>query len=151
MTADRRQSSLLPFRGLRFTSDLDGGLGGTLGPPADIDSSEAARAFVAGHPFNAVRLEIEDDVGALRFRTARELLCRWRRDDVLTAEPHPSYYVYEQAFDDHGEWRARRGILGLVPVDALPRLHHEWHAVLDAAYRDALASVTRLPPATDRM
>ncbi|HEX5164280.1 MAG TPA: DUF1015 domain-containing protein [Thermomicrobiales bacterium] len=111
-------SSLVPFRGVRFRAGLPGGLAATLGPPDDIDSSDEARAFVQGKPFNAVRLEIEDDSEPLRFQSARALLDRWRQDDVVGADPTPGYYVYEQAFSDHGERRIRRGIIGLVPLDA---------------------------------
>jgi uncharacterized protein (DUF1015 family) len=118
MGSVEKSSSLVPFPGVRFRADLPGGLAATLGPPDDIDSSDEARAFVRGKPFNAVRLEIEDDSESLRFQSARALLDRWRQDDVVAADPTPGYYVYEQAFSDHGERRRRRGIIGLVPLDA---------------------------------
>jgi uncharacterized protein (DUF1015 family) len=117
-----KSSSLVPFRGIRFRADLPGGLAATLGPADDIDSSDEARSFVRGKPFNAVRLEIEDDGEPLRFSSARALLDRWRRDGVVGADPTPGYYVYEQIFSDDGERRLRRGIIGLVPLDA-PDVH----------------------------
>ena len=108
----------MPFSGVRFREALPDGLAVTLGPPDDIDSSDDARAFVREKPINAVRLEIEDDGNDLRFRSARYLLDRWRREGVIKADPEPAYYVYEQRFVDHGDQRARRGIIGLVPFDA---------------------------------
>jgi uncharacterized protein (DUF1015 family) len=111
-------SSLVPFRGLRFRDTIPGGLAAALGPPDDIDSSDEARAFVRDRPFNAVRLEIEDDGSELRFREARTLLDRWRQAGVIAHDPSTSYYVYEQSFIDQGQRCVRRGILGLVPFDA---------------------------------
>jgi uncharacterized protein (DUF1015 family) len=111
-------SSLVPFRGVRFREAIPGGLAAALGPPDDIDSSDEARTFVGDRPFNAVRLEIEDDDGELRFRVARALLDRWRQDGIIGHDVTPSYYVYEQAFIDHGQRCVRRGIFGLVPFDA---------------------------------
>jgi uncharacterized protein (DUF1015 family) len=103
---------------LRFRDNLPGGLGAVLGPPADIDSSDDARAFVRDRAVNAVRLEIEDDGSGLSFGTARELLDDWRHAGILRVDPRPVYYVYEQVFDDRGQQRVRRGIFGLVPFDA---------------------------------
>jgi uncharacterized protein (DUF1015 family) len=118
MDPETQSSSLVPFRGLRFRDNLPGGLGAVLGPPDDIDTSDDARAFVRNRPINAVRLEIEDDVSGLSFRTARELLDDWRHTGVLRADSQPGYYVYEQAFVERGQQRVRRGIFGLVPFDA---------------------------------
>jgi uncharacterized protein (DUF1015 family) len=111
-------SSLVPFRGVRFRESVHGGLAAALGPPDDIDSSDEARAFVRDRPTNAVRLEIEDDDDALRFREARRLLDRWRQDGTVGQDDAPSYYVYEQAFIEHSQRCVRRGIFGLVPFDA---------------------------------
>ncbi|MDQ3547622.1 MAG: DUF1015 domain-containing protein, partial [Chloroflexota bacterium] len=118
MEPGKTSSSLVPFRGVRFQDDVPGGLAVALGPPDDVDSSNDARAFVRDKPANAVRLEIEDDGSELRFRSARALLDRWRCDGVVGTDPEPAYYVYEQRFVDHGQHRARRGIIGLVPFDA---------------------------------
>jgi len=111
-------SSLVPFRGVRFRESVPGGLAAALGPPDDIDSSDDARAYVRDLPFNAVRLEIEDDDGELHFGEARQLLGRWRQDGVVAQDSTPSYYVYEQSFLVHNQRRVRRGIFGLVPFDA---------------------------------
>lgn len=118
MEPNQASSSLVPFRGVRFRDDLPGGLGAALGPPDDIESSDEARAFVGNRSVNAVRLEIEDDTDELRFHSARELLDRWRREGVVSVDPSPSYYVYEQAFVERGQQQSRRGIIGLVPFDA---------------------------------
>jgi uncharacterized protein (DUF1015 family) len=118
MEPGKTSSSLVPFRGVRFRDNLPGGLGALLGPPDDIDSSDEARAYVGDRPFNAVRLEIEDDQRELSFRSARALLDDWRQQGVVTADSDRSYYVYEQQFVDDGARRVRRGIIGLVPFDA---------------------------------
>jgi uncharacterized protein (DUF1015 family) len=121
MDSHDQPSSLLTLRGIRFSAELTGNIATTLGPPADLESSEEAQAFVRKRPFSAVRLEIEDragvDPGELRFTQARALLERWLAEGVLIEDAAPSYYVYEQGFDDFGVRRVRRGIIGLVPVD----------------------------------
>lgn len=111
-------ASLLPFHGLRFRDDLPGEISATLGPPADIESSDEARAFVAGREHNAIRLEIEDAGEELRFAAARALLDQWQTEGVLRRDTQPSYYIYQQEFDDLGVRRARCGVFGLVPLDA---------------------------------
>jgi uncharacterized protein (DUF1015 family) len=109
--------ALLPFRGVRFDPGRDDELIDTLGPPADVDTSEDARAFVRGKPYNAVRLEIEDNGKDLSFSTARQLLRDWLASGILRQDRQPSYYLYEQQFDDRGQTRVRRGIFGLAPLD----------------------------------
>jgi uncharacterized protein (DUF1015 family) len=103
---------------MRFATELPGDLAGVIGPPADIDSTAEARAWVDDRAYNAVRLEIEDRDDELEFTAARSLLERWRRDGILRVDESPSYYVYDQTFDDHGVQRTRRGVFGLVPLDA---------------------------------
>jgi len=114
------EPTLLPFCGLQFAQRLSGadGLGRVIGPPSDFETSEEALVYVQDRTHNAVRLEIEDDGDALRFATARGLLDGWRADGTLLADDNPSYYVYDQSFDDFGVRRTRRGVFGLVPIDA---------------------------------
>jgi uncharacterized protein (DUF1015 family) len=107
-------TALLPFRGIRFRTDL----AAALGPPTDIVSSAEARAWVRERPHSAVRLEIEDDNAELRFTDAADLLARWLREGVLAQDDAPAYYVYEQSFDEAGRRYARLGVFGLVPLDA---------------------------------
>lgn len=137
MTLHVERPALLPLRGLRFHAT---DLAPHIGPPTDIASSAEARAFVRDRPLNAVRLELADDNGALRFNGARALLTTWRRDGVLQRDAVASYYVYEQEFDDRHSRRVRRGIFGLAPVD-LPEvcvLPHE------DTWEDNLARRTQL-------
>jgi uncharacterized protein (DUF1015 family) len=136
MTETQPPAALHPFRGWRFT----GALADAIGPPADIESSEDARAFVEPRPRNAVRLEIADDGADLRFTAARALLSAWERDGTLRRDAAPSLYIYEQEFDDIGVRRRRRGIFGLAPID-VPEvcvLPHE------DTWEDNLARRTRL-------
>jgi uncharacterized protein (DUF1015 family) len=110
--------ALLPFHGLRFRSGLPGGLSAVIGPPADIESDDSARAFVRERPHSAVQLEVSDEPGELSFSGARDLLTRWRRSGVLRIDREPGYYYYEQEFTLHGVRHVRRGLFGLVPLDA---------------------------------
>lgn len=111
--------TLMPFHGLQFAQHLPGtrGLADVIGPPADIESSDEARGYVRVRDLNAVHLEIEDDDDQ-HFSSARALLDHWRADGTLVEDHSSSYYVYDQSFDDFGERRTRRGMFGLVPIDA---------------------------------
>jgi uncharacterized protein (DUF1015 family) len=110
--------ALVPFRGLRFRSDVPGSLADTMGPPFDLDTSDEARAFVSGKPHCCVRLEIEDPGDTLTFQHARALLDEWREERILLRDDTRAYYVYEQRFEHDGAVFTRRGILGLVPLEA---------------------------------
>lgn len=111
-------SALLPFRAVRFDDGLPAGLAAVIGPPADIESSERALAFVADRPYSAVRLELSDDPHGARFLGARRIYDQWMRDGILKQDDQASFYVYEQEFVERGITRMRRGIFGLVELDA---------------------------------
>ncbi|RIK44453.1 MAG: hypothetical protein DCC58_08235 [Chloroflexi bacterium] len=111
-------ATILPFTAVRFDEHVPGGLAAVIGPPADLESSERAVAFVADRPYSAVRLEIADDPHGARFLQARRLFDRWRQNGTLRRDTSPSYYVYEQEFVERGVTHVRRGIFGLAPLGA---------------------------------
>ena len=123
----RQPLELEPFRGLRYTHEdldrfIDGGpdLARLLAPPYDVPDAEEARALQRSDPHNAARVTLPfelsrtGDNGAEggiphRYRTAAALLHDWIGTGVLSPDPRPALYVYEQVTADG---RRLRGLIG---------------------------------------
>ena len=91
-----------PFRALRYDPATIADPGLVVAPPYDvIDAAEESR-LLARHPANVVRLDKPDDQAGDepddRYRRAARTLAGWRSDGTLHKDPHPSIYVYEQAY-----------------------------------------------------
>ncbi|RBM04799.1 DUF1015 family protein [Streptomyces sp. PT12] len=89
---------LAPFRALRYAPERVASLAAVTSPPYDVVvRPDGQDALETADPFNIVRLILPRaaDQGAAH-RGAAETLRRWRADGVLTEEPRPALYVYEQ-------------------------------------------------------
>ncbi len=108
--------ALAPFRGVRYARDRVSGLAEVTSPPYDVIARDIEDQLFAADPHNVVRLilprhapgqdrDIYDDAA----RTLRE----WQDERILTPDPEPSLYVYEQAVDSGGEPTViQRGLIG---------------------------------------
>ncbi|MFE6307772.1 DUF1015 domain-containing protein [Nocardiopsis sp. NPDC057823] len=123
----RQPLGLEPFRGLRYTDRdldrfIDGGfdLARLLAPPYDVPDAEEARALQRSDPHNAARVTLPFELsrasadgteGAIprRYRAAAALLHDWVATGVLSPDPRPALYVYEQVTADG---RRQRGLIG---------------------------------------
>jgi uncharacterized protein (DUF1015 family) len=121
--------ALAPFRGLRYVPQRVSGLAEVTSPPYDVIGSDIADQLLAADPHNVVRLILprhapgqEGDAYHDAARTLRD----WQDAQILTPEPEPSLYVYEQAAagaaPDTGAARVlQRGLIGalrLIPPGA---------------------------------
>ncbi|MCK9517689.1 MAG: DUF1015 domain-containing protein [Dehalococcoidia bacterium] len=102
----------LPFRGLRYT-ERAGVLGDLLAPPYDVISPEQQRELAQRSPYNAVHLELAEG-GDERYERVAGLLREWEEQGILQRDAEPMLYVYEQAFDIHGQEFRRRAVLAAV-------------------------------------
>ena len=96
-----------PFRALRYDPATIADLALVVAPPYDvIDAAEEAR-LLERHPANVVRLdkpsEQPGDEADDRYRRAARTLAGWRSDGTFRKDPHPSLYVYEQAYRVPGD------------------------------------------------
>lgn len=107
---------LLPFRGLRYTTEA-GALSDVLAPPYDVISPAQQKALEERSAYNAVRLELAEG-GEERYGRVAELLRDWQSRGVLTRDEAPMLYVYEQQFSEGGQEYTRRALL--VGVEAQP-------------------------------
>ncbi|MGW4023578.1 DUF1015 domain-containing protein [Streptomyces sp. NPDC005009] len=133
-----RGLELTPFRGLRYDPDRVGSLAAVTSPPYDVVvRPDGLHHLQSADPHNIVRL-ILPEAGTPEARNAQaaDTLRRWRAEGVLTADPVPCLYVYEQR---DGDGLVQRGIIGALrvsdPGERLVLPHEEVmpHIVADRA------------------
>ncbi|MFI2510888.1 DUF1015 domain-containing protein [Streptomyces sp. NPDC018972] len=110
-----RGLELTPFRGLRYDPDRVGSLAAVTSPPYDVVvRPDGLHHLQSADPHNIVRL-ILPEAGTPEARNAQAAatLRRWRAEGILTADPEPGLYVYEQR---DGDGMVQRGIIGALRV-----------------------------------
>ncbi|MCQ4201409.1 DUF1015 domain-containing protein [Streptomyces sp. NPDC058783] len=141
----RRGLELTPFRGLRYDPDRVGSLAAVTSPPYDVVvRPDGLLHLESADPYNIVRLILpQAATPEARNEQAARTLRRWTAEGVLTPDPEPGLYVYEQR---DGEGMLQRGIIGTVRVSdaseqvVLPHEDVMPHVVADRA---ALMRATR--------
>jgi uncharacterized protein (DUF1015 family) len=112
-----------PFRALRFNPSFVGDLSAVVAPPYDVIDSGHRQDLVSRHPANVVRLDLpagdHGDEPDDRYRRAARTLASWRSDGTLHKDPHPSIYVYEQAYRVPGTdvERTQRGFFARLALE----------------------------------
>ncbi|MEW1870649.1 DUF1015 domain-containing protein [Streptomyces caelestis] len=133
-----RGLELTPFRGLRYDPDRVGSLAAVTSPPYDVVvRPDGLHHLQSADPYNIVRL-ILPEAGTPEARNAQaaDTLRRWRAEGVLTADPEPCLYVYEQR---DGDGMVQRGVIGALRVSdpderlVLPHEDVMPHVVADRA------------------
>jgi uncharacterized protein (DUF1015 family) len=129
---------LMPFRGVRYAPARVGELANVTSPPYDVIGPGTLAHLRAASPYNIVRLILPEPergpadpeeipfaaVGAdarVVGQLAAERLRDWLADGVLTVDPSPALYVYEQ----RGPGYVQRGLIGLVQVGTTAIHPHE--------------------------
>lgn len=123
---------LRPFRGWRFASP-QGDVGSFLAPPYDVLSAADKQALLEACPRNIVAVDLPvvppkeagpDEV----YAAAADRLRQWMAQGVLTQDPRPALYAYEQSFPWAGRTYVRRALLAGVRAtplgqDVIPHEH----------------------------
>ncbi|BCM65938.1 hypothetical protein EASAB2608_01272 [Streptomyces sp. EAS-AB2608] len=111
----RRGLELTPFRGLRYDPDRVGSLASVTSPPYDVVvRPDGLHHLQSADPYNIVRLILpEAGTPSARTEQAADTLRRWLDEGILTADPEPGLYVYEQR---DGNGMLQRGIIGTLRV-----------------------------------
>ena len=113
-----------PFRALRFSPSVTGDPALVTAPPYDVIDARLRASLIARHPANVVRLDLPmeeaGDEPDDRYRRAARTLAGWRSDGTLRKDPHPSVYVYEQAYLVPGTAteRTQRGFFARLALEA---------------------------------
>ena len=111
------------FRALRFDRSVVGDPALVVAPPYDVIGPDLRASLVARHPVNVVQLDLPaeepGDEPDDRYRRAARTLAAWRSDGTLRKDPHPSVYVYEQAYTVPGTQvqRTQRGFFGRLRLE----------------------------------
>ncbi|MFD5950907.1 DUF1015 domain-containing protein [Streptomyces collinus] len=110
-----RGLELTPFRGLRYDPDRVGSLAAVTSPPYDVVvRPDGLHHLEAADPHNIVRLILpQAATPSARNEQAADTLRRWLSEGVLTTDPEPGLYVYEQR---DGGGMLQRGIIGALRV-----------------------------------
>ena len=104
----------LPFEGLRPNLKAGEHIGDRISPPYDVIGPDYLKELQS-KPHNITRLTLNPDADK-RYHGSRAELDQWIADNELKRD-EPSFYIYEQTFDDHGEQRVRRGIVGILRTE----------------------------------
>ncbi|MGX1269090.1 DUF1015 domain-containing protein [Streptomyces phaeoluteigriseus] len=140
-----RGLELTPFRGLRYDPDRVGSLAAVTSPPYDVVvRPDGLHQLQDADPYNIVRLILpQATTPSARNEQAADTLRRWLAEGVLTTDPVPALYVYEQR---HADGMLQRGLIGTLRVSepsagvVLPHEDVMPHIVADRA---ALMRATR--------
>jgi uncharacterized protein (DUF1015 family) len=110
-----RGLELTPFRGLRYDPDRVGSLAAVTSPPYDVVvRPDGLHHLESADPYNIVRLILpQAATPSARNERAADTLRRWLSEGVLTTDPEPGLYVYEQ---QDGDGMLQRGIIGALRV-----------------------------------
>jgi len=118
-----------PFTALRYNqSKTSGPIGALICPPYDVIDNAMQEALYQKSDHNVVRVEWGktqpgDAEGNDRYSRAADTFNTWMMNGVLTVDPKPGFYLYEQTFDiaSGGATRSkvvvRRGIFGAVKLE----------------------------------
>jgi uncharacterized protein (DUF1015 family) len=133
-----RGLELTPFRGLRYDPDRVGSLAAVTSPPYDVVvRPDGLHHLEAADPHNIVRLILpQAGTPTARNERAADTLRRWLAEGILTTDPEPGLYVYEQR---DGNGMLQRGLIGALRVSepsagvVLPHEDVMPHVVADRA------------------
>jgi uncharacterized protein (DUF1015 family) len=112
---ERRGLELTPFRGLRYDPDRVGSLAAVTSPPYDVVvRPDGVHHLESADPHIIVRLLLpQAATPSARNDQAARTLRHWLSEGVLTTDPDPGLYVYEQ---QDGNGMLQRGVIGALRV-----------------------------------
>ncbi len=116
------ETTVIPFRGLRYEATKVEGLANVIAPPYDVIKPEERVALEARHPANIIRLILsqprnDDTDDANQYTRAATLMNQWIADGTLVQDATPRYYIYDQSFSaPNGKNYTRRALISLVKL-----------------------------------
>ncbi|MFE2169913.1 DUF1015 family protein [Streptomyces sp. NPDC059447] len=105
---------LIPFNGLRYVPERVGSLAAVTSPPYDVVvRPDGVDHLESADPHNIVRLILpQAGTPAARNEQAARTLHHWIAEGILSADPEPALYVYEQ----RKPGLLQRGIIGALAL-----------------------------------
>ncbi|MFD9013736.1 DUF1015 family protein [Streptomyces sp. NPDC059552] len=107
---------LIPFHGLRYVPERVGSLAAVTSPPYDVVvRPDGVDHLESADPHNIVRLILpQAGTPAARNEQAARTLHDWLAEGILSADPEPALYVYEQ----RRAGLLQRGVIGALALSA---------------------------------
>ena len=128
-----------PFRGIRYNPAAVGDLQQVVSPPYDVISAEQQTVLHLSSPYNAVRLDLNQDVE--RYSSAAKTFRDWLDQRVLIQDEEPSLYLYTQEFTlKDGSRHTRTGILAALRLEEFSaKMIRPHERTFESAKNDRLA------------
>ncbi|MFQ3550275.1 MAG: DUF1015 domain-containing protein [Armatimonadota bacterium] len=113
-------AQILPFKGIRYNTQIAGNIDKLVCPPYDIISDEDRIYYHNIHPYNYVRLILgeerpTDDDKYNRFIRSEEFINDWLEKGILAYDDE-CFYIYEQNFEIDNTQKCVRGITAAVKI-----------------------------------
>ena len=126
-------AEVVPFRGVRYNSELIADLAEVVAPPYDVISPEEQEGFYKRHPYNVIRLILgksqAGDNGQHNIHTrAADHFKQWMADKVLVQDDQPALYLTSAEFKVDSDNVTRYAIIGSVRLEPFDKgivLPHE--------------------------
>jgi len=144
-------ADIVPFHGLHFATDVEGGLESVVAPPYDVISAEERDRLARLNPRNIVRVILNapepGDSPDAPYKRAAAFLRRWQDEGALVEDPDAALYLYRQTFQNPltAQTETRTGLfcaLKLSPYTDGVVLPHEFTRPAAKADRLALMRAT---------
>lgn len=108
-------ATIIPFKGIRYNTDVIGDINKVVSPPYDVISPEDRKYYHNLHPNNFVRLVLgeefeSDNTDNNRFTRAKSYIDEWLASGAFKYDEKPTIYLYLQEFNMNGTKR----VLGLI-------------------------------------
>ena len=117
------ETTVIPFRGLRYNATKVQGIENVIAPPYDVIKPEERVALEARHPANIIRLilsqpQANDTDDENQYTRAAARMNQWTSEGTLVRDATPRYYIYDQSFNaPDGKNYTRRALIALVKLE----------------------------------
>lgn len=117
------ETTVLPFRGLRYNPKKVGDIVDVIAPPYDVIKPDELIELEKRHPANIIRLILSqpntnDNDQDNQYTRASQLMNQWIGESILVRDQKPSYYIYDQSFQaPDGKNYTRRALIANVKLE----------------------------------
>lgn len=117
------ETTVIPFRGLRYNLEKVGKIADVIAPPYDVIKPEERVDLEKRHAANIIHLILsqpqdDDTENSNQYTRAAVLMNRWISDQTLVRDTTPYYYIYDQSFHaPDGKHYTRRALIALVKLE----------------------------------
>lgn len=126
-------ANVIPFKGLRYNTEMFDNLSAVTAPPYDIISPEEQSSLYEKSDYNIVRIDFgkteeNDNESCNKYTRAGAFLTEWIEKGILKREEKPAFYIYEQIFEHNKTNVSLKGIIAAVEIEEFEKkiiLPHE--------------------------